>query len=96
MLKKLDPEERQWRAEITKMFLENIKEKVDQPIEVYEEEYADLYVGDKFSPFIQIVQKAVGRLVLRTAMELQHALNGLDKRNMKASSVAGKSGKDEL
>jgi hypothetical protein len=41
------------------------------------------------------VQKVVGKLVLRTAQELSNALNGLDKRNMKAAKVAGKSGKLE-
>ena len=41
------------------------------------------------------MQKVVGKLVLRTAQELSNTLNGLDKRNMKASKVAGKSGKLE-
>ena len=77
------------------MFLENIKLFVETPIEVIDEEYRDLYASEILPPFVQKVQKMVGMLVLRTAQELSNALNGLDKRNTKASKVAGKSGKKE-
>ena len=51
-LGKLDPEERKFRVEITKLFLENIKEFIERPIVVFEEEFEDLYIGDRLSPFI--------------------------------------------
>ena len=38
--------------EITKLFLENIKEFIERPIVIYEEEFEDLYIGDRLSPFI--------------------------------------------
>lgn len=51
-LGKLNPEERKLRVEITKLFLENIKEFIERPIVIFEEEFEDLYIGDRFSPFI--------------------------------------------
>ena len=51
-LGKLDPEERKFRVEITKLFLENIKEFIERPIVVFEKEFEDLYIGDRLSPFI--------------------------------------------
>ena len=92
-LGKLGPEERQFRMEITKLFLDNIQDLIDRPIEIFEKEFEDLYIGDRFTPFIQTVQKVVGKLVLKTAQELSNAHNGLDKRSMKVAKVAGKSGK---
>jgi hypothetical protein len=37
------------------MFLENIQRFVDQPIIVYEEEFMDLYIGERHGPFLQTV-----------------------------------------
>jgi len=51
-LGKLNPEERKLRVEITELFLENIKEFIERPIVIFEEEFEDLYIGDRFSPFI--------------------------------------------
>ena len=51
-LGKLDPEERKFRVEITKLFLENIKEFIERPIVVFEKE-----LDSPFLPRIRLLSR---------------------------------------
>ena len=66
----VDPQMAEINAEFVKFFIHGLKETIDKPYEVYEEELKDIYVEENMpNIFIQKIMKGVAKKVLRVAEE---------------------------